>query len=479
MHGRKLAAILLTMCLAALACNALSSDGPGAVPTPTAPEVRSAQLTEFQKIVEWRAAESAAWSPASVGQTVLAGGSFQTGDEARARIDTSEGTVVRLAPRGLFRLDEFSLATSDPVTRLWIEAGKVWVSVASTLGLGTFEVETPAGSAGVRGSLMSVEYDPSTGTMTVTCLDGQCYLTGASGATTDLGPGEQASIFGPGQDPTTAQPMEDAQLAEWALEFPEAQTAVATVTASPRPTATPQAQSACDHPYLPLRQGATWQLTRADTPRTWRVEAVSGDLSSARATVSDSSEATALTYTWECTAEGIAYFRLDDVARMVATILTYYSTVDSFYGTDSSAEVAAINYTMSGRSGVSLPADLKPGASWDHAYTIEYQGQPAAAPDAWINYLIEVSESHAAGEAVQMESAWGTLTAIPVVVTTTGRTTSEFSHGSRGFGKVGPNIREFASTTTVLYAADVGLVRLEWTSEEGSRLTVLEDFFIP
>jgi hypothetical protein len=75
--------------------------------------------------------------------------------------------------------------------------------------------------------------------MIVACLEGQCRLTGLSGAFTDLATGQQAEIPGAGQDPTPAQPIDAAQLADWIANVPEAQAFAVTLTPGPPPTSTP------------------------------------------------------------------------------------------------------------------------------------------------------------------------------------------------------------------------------------------------
>jgi hypothetical protein len=226
--------ILITLLLVlAVSCNILSTS------PPATPEARSAQLSELKEAVEAQERENTEWQTAIEGQTILGGGSARTGEESRARLDISDGTLIRLGANTVFKLLELSPAFTDPVTKLKLDAGKVWVQVTAALGLGSFEVETPVGVAGVRGSLMSVEYDPVTGQMIVTCLDGECRLTGSSGAFSDLTSGQQSEIGGTGLDPTPAHSLDSAQLVEWDREFPEARTFVAAVAALPRPTDTP------------------------------------------------------------------------------------------------------------------------------------------------------------------------------------------------------------------------------------------------
>jgi hypothetical protein len=153
-------------------------------------------------------------------------------------------------------------------------------------------------------------------------------VTAPSGAFIDLGPGEQSALTGQGQPPSPAQPMSDGQLAAWQAEFPEAREALALVaaqkpasptpppapTATLPPTPTPAPQSACDHPFFPLRLGATWIYTATapvgeGSPGELRtititdtVTAVEGDLQSATAAVGQ-------TLAYGCSSDGLVLLR--------------------------------------------------------------------------------------------------------------------------------------------------------------------------
>jgi hypothetical protein len=353
---------LLLAGLAALACagTAAPTAAPGPAPTP-APAERSAILSELRNDVEARAGAAADWSTASEGQQLAVGAGAKTGADSRVRIDISDGSLLRIAPNSLFELSELSPTAEDALTRLLLEAGLVFVQVTHALGSGAFEIETPAGVAGVRGSLMSVAYDPVTRQMTVTCLEGLCRLTGGAGFT-DLTPGEQSSIVSGEPAPAPAAPMDPSQREAWALEFPEAASALAalpaaatptpspTPTASPSPTASPApapvAESACDHPYLPLRLGAAWlyapTLGEGPDTITVTVTSVQGD---GQAATADTSE-----YAYQCDSQGLIYVGL----RLPVGIITHLS-------------------------GVFLPpADaLAPGYVWTYAYYSTYAAPPS------------------------------------------------------------------------------------------------------
>jgi hypothetical protein len=156
--------------------------------------------------------------------------------------------------------------------------------------------------------------------------------------------------------------MDALQRAAWAQEFPEATaalvalpalaaaTATATLAPSPTPTATlppaPVAESACDHPYLPLRLGATWfyEPTLGEGPNivTVTVNTVQGDTQSATAETTE--------YAYQCDANGLTYSGL----RLPVGVITNLS-------------------------GVFLPpADqLAPGYTWNYAYYSNIAAPPS------------------------------------------------------------------------------------------------------
>ena len=194
---------------------------PTPVPTPSVPP-RLAVLSELQMTVNARSDSEAQWREAIEGQSVFVGGGVKTGDEARARLDISDGTILRMAANSEFTLTELTAAPTDAVTRFKLAVGKLWVALTGTAGEGVLEIETPVGVATVRGSYISVEFAEDTGQAVVTCLEGECRLTGTTGQATDLNHDQQAEIAGAGQAPSPAQPMEAAQYADWARNFPEA-----------------------------------------------------------------------------------------------------------------------------------------------------------------------------------------------------------------------------------------------------------------
>lgn len=212
-----------------------SCAGPATPATPTV-QPRTAQLSEINNSVSARETNAQEWGEANEGRVINVSGGVRTGDDARARLDTSEGSIIRIAANTEFELLEFPPELNSPITKLRLEAGKIWIIVTDALSDGNIEIETPTGVATVRGSLMSVEQTTNSGAMQITCLEGTCRLRSSAGQFIDVLPGQQSDIPAPGQNPTPPQPMTAAQFQDWLGNVPEAVNAATQLLNQPTPT---------------------------------------------------------------------------------------------------------------------------------------------------------------------------------------------------------------------------------------------------
>lgn len=159
---------------------------PSPVPTPS----RMAAISQVEPLVEARTSASLDFESASPGLSLPVGGEARTGENGRARIDLApDGTIIRLAPDSHFSVMELEQADGSPFTLLELFFGKIFIILSG----GELEVQSPSGVASVRGSMLSVAYDPSTNTMTATCLEGHCGLRNETGRV-DLVAGQAADI---------------------------------------------------------------------------------------------------------------------------------------------------------------------------------------------------------------------------------------------------------------------------------------------
>jgi hypothetical protein len=206
-------------------------------------------------------------------------------------------------------------------------------------------------------------------------------------------------------------------------------------------------ETACDHPYFPLRQGARWTYSSDGYTMNWQVASVSGDRSSANANVVMETEGLTFNYNWTCGVDGVFY---------------YQGTTFDF------AESGGLfNMELTSQSGTPLlPADaFEPGATWASAYTLTSE---MSAEDLSIVTITEVEQSHTAGAKEEMTSSLGSFDVIPV--TTTGTTTAS----SSGFGLFTSNW-----SSTCWFAYGVGWLRCETVSEGASSVMELVSYSIP
>lgn len=445
--------------------NATSATGatPGSDSGTPSSENRSAEVSEIQKTVETQNTEGDAWSDASEGQVIAVGGGVKTGDEARARLSITDGSILRLSGNTEFRLTELSTEATDPETKLKLDAGKIWVFVTKALGIGTFEIETPSGVATVRGSFISTAYSLTFGHMIVTCLEGQCQLARPGGAVVDLIGGEQSEILEAGRDPSPASPMDEAELEDWEREFPEALDVVRRLreqrgTPPPTPPGGSSAasglsgQTACDHPYLPLREGATWNYSTESGPYSWVVTSVQGDMRSATAAMNWTIADIQGTYNWECTTSGIVSYQ---------------------FGGLSSVDLGQfVSFEVTDASGTFLPPAnlLAPGYSWQNAYNLNYT---ISIQDTTIPATANVSESFevTGNEPVTiggqtydgLQIARSSQTAIQVLMP----------------GGVDIPPTDLSTSGTLVMARGVGIIRMDSTTEGTASTTELTSFSVP
>ncbi len=202
--------------------SAVSSQGSTLPPTPTATIGRVAIFTSISNDVQARPADAATFAPAVLGQELFGGAEARSGDDSRARLDLEpDGTIVRLAPNSLLTVGEIDPDQANPFTRLELFFGQLWV----ILNGGELEIETSLGIASVRGSYMSVAFDPGKKTIFVTCLEGHCALGNAYGMV-ELIDGQASGIEGEAAPPSAPRGMSDEEYQEWIEASPEAESLI-------------------------------------------------------------------------------------------------------------------------------------------------------------------------------------------------------------------------------------------------------------
>jgi hypothetical protein len=213
-----------------------------AQPTPSPQSaVQSAILSESSGSVGVQPNTDEDFISAVDGYVLNEGGRVQTGDDGRVRLDFTSGTILRVAPSSIFKLEANTTADDGLITTIGLELGRLWI----ILNGGQLKVETPSGQAAVRGSYMGVEWKD--GVLLVTCLEGTCTFQNETGEYT-IPPGSQLETTGPGEVPVITA-MSEEEIQQWLAANPEAAQIVVTLqaaatvtfTAAPSETLIPEA----------------------------------------------------------------------------------------------------------------------------------------------------------------------------------------------------------------------------------------------
>jgi hypothetical protein len=220
---KKLTTSLLLLTLLLVACSSTSSS-----PETDATESPSVEATASENNDQVETSREAVLfeiendvtiesSPASVGMIISVGQTIQTGDDSRAKLNlTPENTIVRVGPNSSFTLSKIDNENGEPKTTLELLFGKVFILLKG----GSLEVQTPSGVASVRGSLLSVQYNPETNKVRASCLEGFCSLENENGDEVDLVEGESVFVDEDGLLSGVTEIDQD-EIEEWLEEISE------------------------------------------------------------------------------------------------------------------------------------------------------------------------------------------------------------------------------------------------------------------
>ncbi len=186
-------------------------------PTETAVAVRKALLSKIENSVSARKSSTENLIPALEGMAINSGGGVETGSDGRARIDLlPEGTIIRVGPNSSFSLPQLVEVNGQPKTTIELFFGKIYILLSG----GSLEVITPTGIASVRGSVMSVHYDPDLKRLEASCLEGHCSLEDEEGTEVELTEGEESHIDFD-EAPVDPEAIDSAEIQDWLDEIPE------------------------------------------------------------------------------------------------------------------------------------------------------------------------------------------------------------------------------------------------------------------
>lgn len=207
-------------------------------------------------------------------------------------------------------------------------------------------------------------------------------------------------------------------------------------------------ETACDHPYLPLRSGATWSYDSTEGAFHWAVTSASGSAASAEATMTIASGFGSFTYHWFCTTEGIVSYDFGSVE------------LEGF------GDVASINVTDS--SGVWLPPaeSMVPGASWSNEYTTTFSISAEGVATDW---SASTSETWTVAGTETISTPAGTFEALRIDGSTNTAVTAF----------MGIEIPATTTSQTYWLAEGVGVVRYTSSGEGFTNTGTLTSYSVP
>lgn len=197
------------------------------------PGVRAAsplagKLLNFQGHVSVSPGGSGAWLPARINQELYRGDAIKTGTTSRAAILCVDESQIRLNENTILVLKNIApsprlhpgmitpAARAEPSPSFYkVPQGEVWLR--NRIEKHPFDVETPAVTAGIRGTELNIRVKPD-GTTGVVLLEGKVRLTNPYGEIW-LRPGEEGIVF-PGKAPSKRLLVQPADAVQWILYYP-------------------------------------------------------------------------------------------------------------------------------------------------------------------------------------------------------------------------------------------------------------------
>ncbi len=206
--------------------------------------------------------------------------------------------------------------------------------------------------------------------------------------------------------------------------------------------------NACDHPYLPLRSGASWSYDSSEGGLTWSVTSAGGSAESASATMAFSMPEATFTVNWTCSSAGITSYDLGNISS-------------SAFG-----EIVTLEVVNSSGSWLPPAENLVPGYSWSNDYTMVVS---SSFEGASVELTTTTSESWSVGGMETVSVPAGTFEALRIDGTSTIETS----------GFMGISVPPTTTSQTFWYAEGVGIVRYTSSSEGYSGHGDLTGYSVP
>lgn len=121
---------------------------------------------------------NAAPVPLRTGQEISTGMTIATGSGSAVRLLMKGDNVITISQNSKITITQYLVGPQKSVSQFDLLVGKIRAAVASKLlsSNSVFEIRTKNAVAGVRGSMIGVEYNPQNNSTLVGCGEGECYI---------------------------------------------------------------------------------------------------------------------------------------------------------------------------------------------------------------------------------------------------------------------------------------------------------------
>jgi tetratricopeptide (TPR) repeat protein len=174
---------------------------------------QSAELLTKENIVNVATKGGAAWTAATVGQSLAIGDKVRTGEDSRATVRMTDLSILRIGELTTSEITAPATASDKP--GLNVKEGTTYFF--SREKSREMRIETPAANGAIRGTEFVVVV-AANGSTTVTMLDGEVELSNAQGSVL-LTNGEQAKVDVGGRPRKTAV-LDAINVIQWCLYYP-------------------------------------------------------------------------------------------------------------------------------------------------------------------------------------------------------------------------------------------------------------------
>lgn len=182
-----------------------------------------AEVNELSGDVALRHSSADDFFEAALGTILQKNGEMKTGESGRARLDLTDGTVIRVGPSSMLILAELKGEPENMSTQITMGFGQLWAVLRGE----SLEIITSRGLATVRGSYLGVYSKEGSDVIMVNCFEGDCSVRNNAGSI-EIVAGQSATL---GEEDVLPEQgvISETDMNEWIALNPEAGAVLPTI----------------------------------------------------------------------------------------------------------------------------------------------------------------------------------------------------------------------------------------------------------